>query len=256
MTEVYLDQMDIHKGNLILINKDYPLIDQDNRPPLVPLNHKFPELLLEVKAASVLSHLLTELSGSDVILPVSGYRSYYEQKEIYFSSLSELGLEFTEKYVAPPGHSEHQTGLAIDLAHLQEQIDFICPDFPYEGICNEFRNKAPDYGFVERYQSGKEKVTGIAPEPWHFRYVGFPHSRLMHEQNLSLEEYIDYLKDYPSTGQHLTISHCAHLFEIYYINLSAAVRTRIKLPENSLYQISGNNVDGIIITLWRKDNEL
>jgi D-alanyl-D-alanine dipeptidase/carboxypeptidase len=171
------------------------------------------------------------------------------------NSLSELGLEFTKKYVAYPGHSEHHTGLAIDLAHNQEQIDFICPDFPYEGICNEFRNKATDYGFVERYQSGKEIITGIAPEPWHFRYVGYPHSRLMHEQNLSLEEYIDYLKGFPSTGQHLIISHHEHSFEIFYVDLSASVRVRIMLPENSLYQISGNNVDGIIITLWRKDNE-
>lgn len=81
--------------------------------------------------------------------------------------------------------SEHQTGLAIDLAENKEQIDFICPHFPYTGICGEFRAAAPRFGFIERYVSGKEQITGIGAEPWHFRYVGYPHSVIMAEKNYS-----------------------------------------------------------------------
>ena len=75
--------------------------------------------------------------------------------------------------------SEHQTGLAIDLGLASEEIDVIRPNFPYSGVCAAFRKQAADYGFILRYPAGKEAVTGIAYEPWHFRYVGVPHARFM-----------------------------------------------------------------------------
>ena len=84
----------------------------------------------------------------------------------------ENGEEFTNQFVARPGHSEHQTGLAIDLGLKQPDIDFLRPYFPYKGICQTFRELSTDYGFIERYPAGKEAITGIAHEPWHFRYVG------------------------------------------------------------------------------------
>ena len=81
--------------------------------------------------------------------------------------------------MALPGCSEHQTGLAIDLGKAAGYIDFIRPAFPYDGVCGRFRRLAARYGFIERYQRGKEEVTGISAEPWHFRYVGAPHAQLM-----------------------------------------------------------------------------
>ena len=92
--------------------------------------------------------------------------------------------------MALPGHSEHQTGLAIDLGLRGPEIDFIRPDFPYEGVCQRFRERAADFGFVERYPAGKEAVIGIAHEPWHFRYVGPSHAREMVHRGLVLEEYL------------------------------------------------------------------
>lgn len=103
---------------------------------------------------------------------------------------------FTKKFVALPYCSEHQTGLAMDLGLNKEEIDFICPDFPYEGICQEFREAAPSYGFVERYIKGKEKITGISAEPWHFRYVGTPHAKIMEEHGWVLEEYLSFLRTF------------------------------------------------------------
>lgn len=87
-------------------------------------------------------------------------------------------------------------GLAMDLGLNEGEIDFLCPYFPYEGICQKFREKSLAYGFIQRYQKDKENITLIAEEPWHFRFVGYPHSQIMYDKNLSLEEYILFLKRY------------------------------------------------------------
>jgi len=144
----------------------------------------------------LLSELMGELDGWKEIAAVSGWRSLREQQELYAESLRENGEEFTRQYVALPNHSEHQTGLAVDLGVRQGEIDFIRPEFPYSGVCQRFRERAARFGFVERYPKGKEEVTGIAHEPWHFRYVGTPHAEIMAEHGMVLEEYIDFLKPY------------------------------------------------------------
>lgn len=176
-------------NRLVLVNLEhkYPANSMHN---LLSVSEEFPEIFLEKEAAQSLSKLMDELDGWKAIVPVSGWRSMREQEEIYRDSLAENGREFTEKYVALPGHSEHQTGLAIDLGLRQDEVDFIRPAFPYDGICQKFRQLAPRFGFVERYPEGKESVTGIAHEPWHFRYVGRPHAEKMTQLGLTLEEYL------------------------------------------------------------------
>ena len=158
---------------------------------LVSVSDAYPEIMLRRAAHQALEQLLQAAGCGGQIVPVSGYRTQREQEEIYESSLAENGPDFTAKYVALPGCSEHQTGLAIDLALKQARIDFIRPHFPYDGICGMFRALAPAYGFIERYPAGKEAITGIAHEPWHFRYVGCPHAGIMKVQNLTLEEYVE-----------------------------------------------------------------
>lgn len=177
---------------LILVNAQFPIC-VDEPADLVSVSPAFPEIKLRRAAQTALQNLLHAIGSGDRIIPVSGYRSRKEQASIYKSSLQEHGAAFTRKFVAFPGCSEHQTGLAVDLALNRECIDFIRPDFPSDGICGEFRKLAPQYGFVERYPGGKEAVTGIAHEPWHFRYVGCPHSEIMTARNLTLEEYIELL---------------------------------------------------------------
>lgn len=173
---------------LILVNRKHPICDEPD--DLVSVSYAYPEIKLRWAAQTSLTNLLDAIGCADQIIPISGYRTQQEQIEIYESSLLENGLVFTKKYVALPGCSEHQTGLAIDLALNQGNIDFICPDFPYDGICGEFRKQAPKYGFIERYPKGKEAITSIAHEPWHFRYVGCPHAEIITTMNLTLEEYI------------------------------------------------------------------
>lgn len=195
MIKIALNKEKIYCGNLLLVNSDYPL-KNNSVNELIPADTGFASILIQTEAAKNLQMIMKKISAKRKIVPVSGYRSEVEQREIYTDSLRENGEAFTKKYVALPNCSEHQTGLAIDLALNKANIDFICPDFPYEGICNEFRNAAPDYGFIQRYSENKEKITGIFHEPWHFRYVGFPHSKIINENNFSLEEYIKFIKDF------------------------------------------------------------
>ena len=245
MRKITLSNNKIYDGNLILVNAAYSL-QSTRENELVSANTDYPDILLCRDAASALQMVLEKISAARDIVPVSGYRSQWEQTQIHNDSLKESGAEFTKKYVALPGHSEHQTGMAIDLGLYSDHIDFIRPDFPYDGICEMFREAAPSYGFVERYPAGKEKITGIAHEPWHFRYVGFPHSAIMADMELALEEYVELIKNY--TLEHPLLYKGT---EIYYVPANGK-STEIRLPEKSIYQISGNNVDGFVVTIWRK----
>lgn len=235
----------IHNGLLILVNAEHP-IQHMERPALAPAVPGS-DILLDTRAAAMLSGVISRIGAAGEIVPVSGWRSEAEQREIWDGSMRESGEEFTRKYVALPGCSEHQTGLAIDLALRADNIDFIRPEFPYDGVCGRFRALAADYGFVERYQSGKERVTGIAAEPWHFRYVGRPHARIMCEMGLCLEEYVEYLRAYPYPERLLEVRGEVYEAEVGF----AGARDALGLPD-APYQVSGNNVDGYIYTLWRK----
>lgn len=257
---------DIYRGHLILVNASYALL-QNIKPQLVPIeagsssnlknsnNSNGSYISMEIHSAKILSYLMEAVNCQGAIVPVSGYRSAAEQSVIYNDSLITNGADFTRRYVALPNHSEHQTGLAVDMALNQDNIDFIRPFFPYEGICHKFRTMAPQYGFIERYPRDKEAITGIAHEPWHFRYVGFPHSKIMADQGLTLEEYIDKLRSYPYDGEHYYFKQYNQTFEIFYVCLTDINNISIAIKDSILYQVSGNNVDGVIITLWRKDNE-
>ena len=176
-------------NSLILVNGQHAY-SPDAKQDLIPVREDHPDILLEREAVCALSCILERLDGWKFIVPVSGWRSLEEQLAIYQESLRENRPEYTARFVAMPGHSEHQTGLAIDLGLRQPDIDFIRPAFPYEGICQKFRELAPAFGFIERYPAGKEHITGIAHEPWHFRYVGMPHSEIMTFKGLTLEEYL------------------------------------------------------------------
>ena len=235
----------IHSGLLVLVNAEHP-IRRRERPVLAPAAPGS-DVLLDTRAAAMLTGLISRLGAAGEIVPVSGWRSMREQREIWDGSMAENGTEFTRKYVALPGCSEHQTGLAIDLALRSDNIDFIRPDFPYDGICGRFRALAADYGFIERYQAGKEHITGIAAEPWHFRYVGRPHARLMSDNGLCLEEYVELLRSYPYQERLLETRGGVYEADVGF----AFAKSKLELPD-APYQISGNNVDGYIYTLWRK----
>ncbi|WP_407269097.1 M15 family metallopeptidase [Radiobacillus sp. PE A8.2] len=251
MRRLHVDYKDIYKGDLILVNRKFPIQDQilHEQMQLMPVDRKHEYILLERKTANMLAQLLQSIDGATEIVPVSGYRSYAEQEKLYNDSLVEHGSVFTKQYIAYPGCSEHQTGMAIDLAEHAKTIDFIRPNFPYSGICGIFRQHAAQYGFIERYGKEKVAITGIAHEPWHFRYVGYPHATVMQEHDLCLEEYIEFIKNYQYEENHYVIKQADKQLEIFYVKADSKI-TRIVVPTEN-FQISGNNVDGFIVTIWR-----
>lgn len=256
----------IYTGNLILVNRKNPIKFTEKFTRGVNTGHEYNRLaqvspalngdknvLLVEKAAGMLRASLDSIGCTDEIIAVSGYRSMQEQTDIYRQSLIDKGEEFTSRYVAFPGCSEHQSGLAIDLALNKADIDFICPDFPDEGVCKSFKIAAPKFGFIKRYPASKENITSISHEPWHFRYVGYPHSEIISRNDMTLEEYIDFLKDFRTDSAPLLIDTDCGVTEIYYIAADTASDTTvIDVHDYVSYQISGNNIDGFIVTLWKK----
>lgn len=240
MRTIILKKENIHKGNLVLINQDYTL--NERITGLVSFNNQFKNIKLNVTLHKNLHLILDRIKANEMIVPVSGYRTLKQQTDIYNTSIRENGEEYTQKFVALPNTSEHQTGLAIDLALKKQNIDFICPSFPYYGICQKFREIAYKYGFIERYSEEKKNITKISKEEWHFRYVGYPHSKIMYDNNFCLEEYISYLKKFVYPNNPLNIEK----YQIYYIPYK---EDHEPLYINKKFTISGNNIDGFILTL-------
>ena len=184
-----------HNINIEKVNDyKYILVNKKNK-----LNSDFmPNNLVEVKFCSLDNFYLEEETASayeqmclDLINEglnisiTSAYRSYDEQKELYNTYLKLYGKSYVDKYVALPGHSEHQTGLAIDLESLE------CDMFRNSKEYLWIRENAHKYGFIIRYQKGKEKIIGYGAEEWHIRYVGKNAAEYIYKNDITFEEYYD-----------------------------------------------------------------
>ncbi len=110
----------------------------------------------------------------------SAYRTYEKQEYIYNNRVD-------KSLTARPGHSEHQTGLTLDIATIESGLT---NHFEYTKSFNFLQDNAHLYGFILRYPKDKNYITGYAYEPWHYRYVGLTHAKAIKENNLTLEEYI------------------------------------------------------------------
>lgn len=247
---ICVTQDNLYTGNLILVNAGFPLRTA-GQTPLVPVAADVPAVLLQREAAEALRKALDHIGGRSEIVPVSGYRAAGEQAALYHDCLRENGAAFTQKFVARPNHSEHQTGLAIDLALRKADIDLICPDFPDSGICAAFRRAAPDFGFVERYPDSKSHITGIGYEPWHFRYVGIPHAVVMTQNKFTLEEYIAFLRQFPYGRSHLRFRTGRAEAEIFAVAPGTALPAADSFSGHARYEVSGDNTGSLIVTLWR-----
>lgn len=179
--------------SLALVNAAHPVPARALPERLERVRGVNGDILLERDAARALRGLVSAIDGDGSVLAVSGFRSREEQAAIWDEAVAESGAAFARSYVARPGCSEHETGLAVDVTLATEPYDFIRPSFPDEGVGREFRRRAAQFGFIERYRAGEEPVTGIAAEPWHFRYVGV-HAPVIEQLDLPLEAYVARLR--------------------------------------------------------------
>ena len=242
MKTVVWKEQDVFRGPLVLVNREHPLRMFEAELAVLPWGG---DVRMQRRAAALLAACVRSVGGEGRIVPVSGWRSREEQKRIWDDSMRDRGETFTRSYVALPDCSEHQTGLAIDLAKAAEEIDFIRPAFPEDGVCGAFRRAASRCGFIERYREEKRSLTGIAAEPWHFRYVGAPHAALIEENGLCLEEYAAFLR----RGSRTCRLDNGREAEVRYIPC-AGRETAAVLPEGC-WQVSGDNDGGFILTVWR-----
>ncbi|MDE6787918.1 MAG: D-alanyl-D-alanine carboxypeptidase family protein [Ruminococcus sp.] len=134
-------------------------------------------------------------AGLDIYLS-SGFRSYETQDQIYNNYVSAYGQETADTFSARPGHSEHQTGMAIDVNSIDDSFAGTPEAVWLEEHCYE-------YGFIIRYPKGKDNITGYKYEPWHIRYVGKDVAQAVHnaavacgDPTLTLEEYLGITSSY------------------------------------------------------------
>lgn len=176
----------------VLVNKCYQLSRDYVPGDLEPVNSDYSDgdHLLRHMARIALEIMGKEANDQGIsIKTCSAFRSYVYQEEVYLRKKTDMVA--MEKYQierdrvsARPGHSEHQTGLAVDINETEQSFE----NTP-AGIWlaeNSYR-----YGFILRYPKGKECVTGYDYEPWHFRYLGNELAEKVYRSGLTYDEYYE-----------------------------------------------------------------
>lgn len=260
-------QSEVNKGNLILINSDFPYVFPtlglsldnvyDNRPEagangyrpykLSTRNHELTPETLDAFNKMMLD--LMAQTGNHCVQITSSYRSYEAQDTLFRQFEASLGAIEAAARAALPGNSEHHTGLSMDLNIYGDDGK----TYSLDGYDNSFewmQENMHKYGFILRYPSNKTSITRITYEPWHIRYVGVPHAYVIAKNNWCLEEYTAEIRDkYPLEGNHLVVEDDAGgKYEIYYVRATGEL-TDLRVPTDKPYTISGNNVDGFVVTV-------
>lgn len=142
--------------------------------------------------AKPLQSMINAAQADGVTLVLSSaYRSATDQAKVYSWYVDKLGENQAKTYVAPAGASEHQTGLAVDIASSStacladsSKCDLFSPAIFW------LRENAARFGFIERYPTGKQSITGVREEAWHYRYVGKTLASFLSQNDLTLDEFV------------------------------------------------------------------
>ena len=185
------------KDNLLMIvNKFYYLDKAFKRDDLQPVNLAY--AYANNKASTIVIENFENMRNDieqelGVRLMVnSSYRSFENQEAIY-NDFKNVSLKYADSYAARPGHSEHQTGLAIDITSLEHPyINDTETSFDKSPEYEWLKNNCHKYGFILRYPKGKEHITGYNTESWHFRYVGTNVATKIYQENITFDEYYAY----------------------------------------------------------------
>ena len=179
---------------LVLVNYQVPLPENWQVTP-----NFIGEETVDIRIYNDLNAMFLAAQEDNITLWVaSGYRSVEDQERILNREIQlhmtnngmteEEAREYSLRTINPPGHSEHHTGLAVDLNDVDDGFE---ETEAYQWL----KDHAAEYGFVQRYRDEKVEYTGIDNESWHYRYVGKEHAQEMERLDMCLEEYVQYLKD-------------------------------------------------------------
>ncbi len=255
-----VNNSEIYTGSLILVNVQNAYRFPLSEASLLNLYDEYyandyhcnyfegSDIRLEATATRAIFSLLNAMyteTGINKIILGTGYRTYDQQQSL------------ADRYPATaalPGHSEHHTGLGIDIqgwvdGHPYNLDD---PNATVQKIYAWFNSNAYKYGYVRRFAPDKDIYTGITSDRWHYRYVDVPHAYYMTANNLCLEEYLSALENNCMYGtQHLLFDVDGKSYEVYFVPASSGDTTQIPVPANYPYTISGNNYSGFIVTITR-----
>ena len=249
------DHDEIYNGNLILVNKDYAS-HHDGENTVSLIENKSSTYGITDNRVYVDSGIITNMNnmfddfagiyGYTDVMVACAYRSYSLQVELYNEEVDQRGDREAEQWVAPPGFSEHQSGYAFDLnLSIENGVGGI--KYDGKGIYSWINQNSYKYGFILRYLEGKEKITGYAYEPWHFRYVGEAHASYIMKNMITLEEYIDIVHMHSLDNPLEINGDNGEVWHVHYVPASDGT-TKIPVLKNYSYEISGDNFSGFIVT--------
>lgn len=178
-----------------LVSKAHPLKSEASYQLVdIPVAHGDAELPMKVAKdiTAPLEQLVNAAEADNEPLMVSSaYRSLAEQQSLYDAFVRKNGSELAALYVSPVGSSEHHTGLAVDLSSVS---DICAKDSNSCSLSTSsaqwLEANAARFGFIERYPEGSFQITGVAHEPWHYRFVGVPLALAMQGSGMTYEEIV------------------------------------------------------------------
>jgi len=238
LVSIYVDDI-LDTRYLELINHNYAiqhLPPTDNLRlawPTLPVSH-IEGLYLHQTALYATAKLIAAAReyGITSLFVSSGFRNLEHQQRLFENG--------NPNYVMPPSHSEHHTGLAVDILATGIAMQHL-GDFA-EGIW--LAQNSYKFGFILRFPQNRQYITGISFEPWHFRYIGRPHAYFINNNNLVLEEYLHLLRKHGSLQINFND-------EIYYILHQIPENGMIYIPYGFIFSISSDNLGGYIVTAHR-----
>lgn len=261
-TNLAVSTKDKFKGDLILVNNQYEYFsdgnenlvsimeknDEAGRSEFTAVDYTYTILDNVYEPMAQMIDDFYSIYENDTLIIYGSYRTKDFQQELY-DNFTAAESEEDAPIVAKPGFSEHETGYAFDFSEVIEW------DYQGTGDFEWLNSNCYKYGFIIRYPEDKEEITEFRYEPWHFRYVGIPHAAYMTTNNLCLEEYTDLLRmNYRYDGAHLNIIAENAEYEVFFFpSDDSSEVTNVPVPTGYKYDISGNNVDGFIVTVHKSE---
>lgn len=259
-----VDTKDKFRGDLILVNEDHEYFGGDEdlvsiiemnseneRTCFTAVDSTYTILRQVYEPMAQMIQDFSDQYNNDRLIIYGSYRTKEFQQQLYDEDVAQSEDGKSTK-VAKAGFSEHESGLAFDFTEADNY------DYDGTGDYAWINANCYKYGFIVRYTKSKEKITKIQDEPWHFRYVGIPHAYYMDSNDLCLEEYIDLIRKHPYDGEHLEFKDDKDTeYEVYFVaSDDGAEKTTVPVPNGVRYEISGNNVDGFIVTVYKNQKPL
>jgi len=246
---ITMRETDIHRGSLLLVNHDHEYIIPWELELVNIVESKSSPYRVHHSNLRVHSSIIEPLdemmdayinaTGSRLVTITSAFRNRETQQSILNNYINRMGRREALRWAALPGHSEHHTGLAFDFGITSGNT---WRTFTGTGNTAWFSRNAHNFGFILRYRQNKTEITQTNYEPWHFRYVSFPHSSIMFQNDWCFEEYIDVINEH-TFDDPFVFEHGETVYHIFFTD-----DLEVKIPINSEFEISGNNINGFIVT--------